>query len=69
MIEFCTKLLCKKSSENRRKLSVQVIGSSVINEEAAPDEIHEDIKMKYLVEGPTFISEMMNYKQTLEPVG
>ena len=65
MVEFCTKLLCKKSNENRRKLSVQVIGSSVINEEA-PDEIPEDIKMKYLVEGPNFIADMMEYKKSLE---
>ena len=64
MIDFCKELLAK-SNENRRKLSVQVIGSSIISEDA-PDEVSENIEMKYLADGSDFISNMKEYKDTLE---
>ena len=63
MVEFCTKLLSK--SDSRRKLSVQVVGNSVINTDA-PDEVPENINLKYLGDGEKFISNIVDYKNTLE---
>ena len=66
MIEFMSNLLSK--TENRRKLSVQVIGSDVIDDEALEDKPNDAIyELKYhVVNQETFVSNVSDYKGTLQ---
>merc|ERR1719273_678237 len=66
MIEFMSNLLSK--TEDRRKLSVQVIGSDVIDEEALEDKPNDAIyELNYhVVNKETFVPNVSDYKGTLQ---
>ena len=67
MVDFVTKLIAK-SNENRRKLSVQVQGSEVVDENALednPNEVIYDLKY-HECEDKHFIRDIDEYKKTLE---
>ena len=66
MIEFMSDLLSK--TENRRKLSVQVIGSDIIDEEALEDNPNDAVyELNYHgVNQDTFVSNISDYKGTLK---
>ncbi len=66
MIQFMSNLLAK--TENRRKLSVQVIGSDIIDEETLEDKPNDAVyELNYHVsEKETFVPNIFEYKQTLQ---
>ena len=69
MIQFMTDLI-SASNVKRRKLSVQVVGSDVIDEETLEDNPDETVfKINYHVpenSSETFISDIIAYKNTLQ---
>ena len=66
MIQCMSNLLAK--TENRRKLSVQVIGSDVIDEKTLEDEPNDSVyELNYhVLEKETFVTNVFEYKQTLK---
>lgn len=65
MVNFVRALIDAKA-ENRRKLSVQVVGSSVIDDETIEDNPDEQVfDIRYRVEGTNFIDDILAYKATL----
>ena len=67
MVEFVSQLI-SKSNQLRRKLSVQVVGSSIIDNDTLEDKPDEaEFNIKYLDEKQeTFISDIKTYKASLK---
>ena len=67
MVEFVSQLI-SKSNQLRRKLSVQVVGSSIIDNDTLEDKPDEaEFNIKYLDEKQeTFISDIKTYKTSLK---
>ncbi len=67
MIQFMTKLLSADAeSSQRRKLSVQVVGSDVIDDETLEDSPDKIYTIKYHnEEAETFIQDIIEYKNSL----